>query len=81
MSAAEISSGQSLALASAPTSLTLWARSGECGPLISGASSDEVDLDHLVVEVGRMRSDLGVGPQVLGDARRRRRRSPRARWT
>ena len=40
MSAEEISSGQSFSAAAAPTSLpTRWARSGECGPLISGLSS------------------------------------------
>ncbi len=38
MSAALISSGQPSASAWAPTSDTLWARSGEWGPLISGSS-------------------------------------------
>ena len=39
MSAEEISSGQSFSRAAAPTSApTRWARSGECGPLISGLS-------------------------------------------
>ena len=50
MSADEISSGQSFSRAAAPTSApTRWARSGECGPLISGLQLVEVDLDQLVV--------------------------------
>ena len=40
ISAEEISSGHSFAAAAAPTSApTLWARSGEWGPLINGFSS------------------------------------------
>ena len=68
MSADDTFSGQSFAFAAAPISLTLWARSGVCGPLISGSSVDEVDLDDTVEEAARVGLDLGIGPQVGGDA-------------
>ena len=42
MSAAEISTGQLFSRAAAPTAdPTRCARSGECGPLINGASVDK----------------------------------------
>ena len=62
ISAAEISSGHPFSAAVAPTAEpTRWARSGECGPLIIGFSSIEVDLDELVVGCAI------IGAQVIGD--------------
>ena len=67
MRAALISSGHPSARASAPSSLTSRARSGVWGPLMWGREGRQVDLDDLVVEVGRVGQDLVVGAEVVGD--------------
>jgi hypothetical protein len=65
MSAAEISSGQPSALASAPTSETWWARSGVWGPLMSGSSwSRSISMTWSKNRSGSARPR--VGAQVVG---------------
>ena len=74
MSADEISSGQSFSRAASPdVGADAVGAVGGVGSVDQRLELVEVDLDQLVVR------RAVVGPQVVGDARRRRRRSPRGR--